>query len=229
MDSTPPQNNKLEICVKITDKIYLGNYKTSISKVTLNHHKITHILCVANEIKPLFIDSYNTMKLDVTDTEDEDILSQFDSVINFIDSAIENGSILIHCYGGISRSPTIIIAYLIKKHNKTFEHAFNLLKELKPDIEPNEGFIEKLKLLDKMNNRLLEFTYKCTVCRRTLFDDTDINFQHEYTPKKNYSYKRFKKSFVNTSECSSYFLNTLEFLDTEDDIGGKINCPGKNV
>ena len=71
--------------------------------------------------------------------------------------------------------------------------------------------------------------FKCSICRKNLFDDTSLNLEHEFTPKKNYSYKRYKKSFVNTNECSSYFLDHASFVNLDDEIGGKINCPHPNV
>lgn len=218
-----------EICVKILDGVYIGSYKTAMSKTTLTSNGITHILCVGTEMENIYKADYRFMKLDVSDTEDENILFNFDSIFSFIEDGRETGGILIHCYGGISRSPTITIAYLIKKMKMTFEDAFNMVKAIKSDINPNEGFIEKLQTFEKIANREVENVYKCSICRKTLFDDSNIDFQHIHTPKKNYSYKRYKKSFVNTNDCTSYFLNSANFVDMTDEVGGKIMCPGKNV
>ena len=217
-----------EICVKIIDGVFLGSYKTSMSKTTLSANNISYVLCVGNEMETIFKDGYKYMKLDVTDTEDENILFNFESVYNFIEEGKSQGGVLIHCYGGISRSPTIAIAYLMKKYQMTFEQAFNTVKELKSDINPNDGFIQKLQIFEKLLNKPIEFYYKCSVCRKTLFDDSNIDFIHEFSPQSKFSYKRYKKSFVNKDEgCSSFFLNSLSFLNT--DFGGKIMCPGKNV
>jgi dual specificity phosphatase 12 len=101
------------------------------------------------------------MKIEVEDNEEENILFNFDSIYNFIEEGRESGAVLIHCYGGISRSATISIAYLIKKEKIPFEKAFEILKGLKEDINPNEGFINQLKLFDSQVNRVIENTYKC--------------------------------------------------------------------
>lgn len=68
-----------------------------------------------------------------------------------------------------------------------------------------------------------------SICRKTLFDDSNIDLDHEFTPKKNYSYKRYKKSFVNTNECTSYFLNHFDNINMNDEKGGKISCPNAHV
>lgn len=53
---------------------------------------------------------------------------------------------------GISRSVTIVIAYLIKKLNISFGDAYNKISERRPkvnniiiQINPNKGFIKQLK------------------------------------------------------------------------------------
>lgn len=150
-----------EICVKIIDGLYLGNYKTSMSKTTLTNKNISHILCVGHEMAKFVDDNYQYMKLEVEDDEDEDILTNFDDTFNFIEEGINKGGVLVHCFGGISRSSTIIIAYLIKKNKMSYLQAYEIVKTLKSDIKPNEGFVEKLKIFDKVTNRTVEFIYKC--------------------------------------------------------------------
>lgn len=157
-----------EICVKILDGLYIGTYKTSMSKTTLNSNSITHILCIGHEmesilkdVKKILIQDYKFMKIEVEDIEDENILFNFNSIYDFIEEGLLNGRVLVHCYGGISRSPTIVIAYLIRKNKLSFEDAFNFVKNLKPDINPNEGFMMKLKLFDKTENKVIDNVYKC--------------------------------------------------------------------
>jgi len=45
---------------------------------------------------------------------------------------------------GISRSATIVLAYLMKYHHNTLREAFYFLIEKRPQIWPNEGFLLQL-------------------------------------------------------------------------------------
>lgn len=69
--------------------------------------------------------------------------------------------------------------------------------------------------------------YKCSKCRQTLFNDNHLIKNHEYAPKANYSYKRYSKNSVRTTECTSYFLED-EIEESNErmkvDNGGKILC-----
>lgn len=57
---------------------------------------------------------------------------------------------LIHCSAGVSRSVTIIIAYLIGNRDMTFDEAFEVVKNKRTEANPNIGFIEQLKNYDKV-------------------------------------------------------------------------------
>ena len=49
------------------------------------------------------------------DSHAADVSSQFQEAIDFIDCVREQGGqVLVHCKAGISRSPTICMAYLIE-------------------------------------------------------------------------------------------------------------------
>ena len=46
---------------------------------------------------------------------------------------------LVHCHAGVSRSATIVMAYLIATNDWTVEQAFNFLKSKREIIGPNDG------------------------------------------------------------------------------------------
>ena len=99
---------------------------------------------------------------------EEDLLtSWFEKAIKFIDDCIENdGRILIHCYHGVSRSATILAAYLLKcgiDDNKETQEisefscvdsVLSFMKSKRPIICPNEGFTLQLKLWSAMECQL---------------------------------------------------------------------------
>ena len=58
--------------------------------------------------------------------------------------AEKNERCLVHCAAGVSRSATIVLAYLMKYHHHTLRDAFLFLMEKRPQIWPNEGFLLQL-------------------------------------------------------------------------------------
>ncbi len=45
---------------------------------------------------------------------------------------------------GVSRSATIVLAYLMKYHHNTLKEAYFYLVEKRPQIRPNDGFLVQL-------------------------------------------------------------------------------------
>lgn len=56
-----------------------------------------------------------------------------------------NRNVLIHCELGISRSPTIVIAYLMRKYKKGLHTTLAIVNEQRK-VQPNQGFFNQLKV-----------------------------------------------------------------------------------
>jgi protein-tyrosine phosphatase len=56
--------------------------------------------------------------------------------------------ILIHCQQGISRSPTLVLYYLMTRHDLSLWDAFRLVREQQPYACPSIGFIRELSELE---------------------------------------------------------------------------------
>ena len=58
------------------------------------------------------------------------------------------GRILVHCSAGMSRSPTIVAAFLMKRRQMTLMQALKQIVDVRPQVCPNPGFIQQLKDLE---------------------------------------------------------------------------------
>ncbi|MBA0801136.1 hypothetical protein Gohar_011519 [Gossypium harknessii] len=86
----------------------------------------------------------------VLDKEDTNLSQYFDECFNFIDEAKrEGGGVLVHCFVGKSRSVTIVVAYLMKKHGMSLSQALEHVRSKRPLASPNPGFIQQLKEFEK--------------------------------------------------------------------------------
>ncbi|KAF5357003.1 hypothetical protein D9756_006485 [Leucocoprinus leucothites] len=91
----------------------------------------------------------------IDDTEDADILSHLLPSIHFIQAELDKGrGVLVHCQAGVSRSATIVAAYLMYRQNLDPEGALELIRKARPYIDPNPNFIQQLEVFHKAHYRI---------------------------------------------------------------------------
>lgn len=130
---------------KVVDGLYIGNEAVSSKLDVLRRHKITHILAAGFGLKRHFPENFEYKKFDMIDMPSYEIHRHFAECNSFIDSAISHGgSVLVHCFQGVSRSATIVSAYLMHKEHMTSTQALQFLKERHFETDPNFGFVYQL-------------------------------------------------------------------------------------
>jgi dual specificity protein phosphatase 1B len=79
------------------------------------------------------------------DSPDFPIESFFDITNELIHSARMRGlRVLVHCYAGVSRSVTVLAAYLMATNGWTLETTMRRIRRLRPQAQPNPGFMRAL-------------------------------------------------------------------------------------
>ena len=133
---------------KITDNIFLGSVKGLSDKDYFKAEKITTILSLIEETPEIDKElNIKHKKIHIDDLFSENIIKHFKECIEFIDN---NGKIFIHCECGVSRSATIVIAYLMWKTHSTFDAVYSYIKKIRPEIDPNNGFRRQLKKFQQL-------------------------------------------------------------------------------
>ena len=61
-----------------------------------------------------------------------------------------NDKIFVHCAAGMSRSPTIVVAYIMWKKKLSLNNAIKFVKEKRPIISPNDNFMNQLKIFEEL-------------------------------------------------------------------------------
>lgn len=54
-------------------------------------------------------------------------------------------NVLVHCAGGVSRSASISIAYLMQSKRMSFQDAYLAVKKKRKCVKPNQNFVKQLK------------------------------------------------------------------------------------
>ncbi|XP_075158808.1 dual specificity protein phosphatase MPK-4 [Haematobia irritans] len=139
---------------EIVPGLFLGNLTAATHMETLRTFNISHILTLDSIPLPQHITeaSFLTTKyIHIADMPKEDILHHLNTCVDFIDGAIKKGEcILVHCYFGVSRSSSAVIAYIMKKNKMDYNTAYELVKSKRRFVQPNSGFIAQLKLWYRM-------------------------------------------------------------------------------
>ncbi|KAJ8548348.1 hypothetical protein K7X08_030817 [Anisodus acutangulus] len=129
-------------CSKIVDHIYLGSDTIAKNRDTLRENGITHVLnCVGFSCPEYFKDDLVYKTLWLQDSPTEDITSILYDVFDYFEDVREQGGrVFVHCFQGVSRSTSLVIAYLMWKDGLSFEDAFQHVKAARGVTNPNMGF-----------------------------------------------------------------------------------------
>ncbi|CAA0812846.1 Probable inactive dual specificity protein phosphatase-like [Striga hermonthica] len=136
----------ISIPTKEIQKVFVGDsHSENGSKSALSPDKLLYSLEYAG--KDL---KFVRMAVPLRDMESEDLLDYLDAALDFIENSRNEGSVLVHCFAGVSRSAAIITAYLMKSERLTVDDAIESLRQSCESVCPNDGFLEQLKMFEEM-------------------------------------------------------------------------------
>ena len=133
----------------IPNFLYISSYNATKNLELLEKNKITHIInCAADFCENVFEQEnrFTYLSFYLKDHVLENIECIFYECIKFIESVKEKGGrVLVHCIQGISRSVSIVMAYIIFTKKVSYDKAFNLVQSKREISSPNFGFSIQLQ------------------------------------------------------------------------------------
>lgn len=155
----------------IPNFLYLGDYENATNVEQLKAMQITHIIDATyehlSEQKALSL-GIKYLPVDIWDIEDADISTFLPMTNEFITQAMaeneasisnnepKSNRVLVHCRAGWSRSPSIVIAFLMKFWNTTLLTTTRQVVKQRPMVCPNSGFRTQLISYEKDRLELLQ-------------------------------------------------------------------------
>jgi protein-tyrosine phosphatase len=141
---------------EIVGRLFLGNSHCITQKGVLDALQVHTVISILAE------DEYERYRVTreaigserawhrivLEDDESEDISKHFHEVHHTIRENLREGhAVIVHCGAAVSRSPTLIIAYLMLENGWDYERAYRYVKDRRPYIRPNKGFEAQLKAI----------------------------------------------------------------------------------
>lgn len=127
--------------------VFLGNIEAARNIPLLKSHGISAVLTAAYGTGI----SYTSSEIQIhrvipaDDTESFNISLYFQEAIEFLEDTRDTTNVLVHCFAGMSRSASLLIAYLIHKNNWALGKALAFCQNKRPIVQPNPGFLKQLR------------------------------------------------------------------------------------
>ncbi|GJP84702.1 hypothetical protein CLOP_g14752 [Closterium sp. NIES-67] len=129
-------------CSRVLEHVFVGSDFVARSREILGEAGITHVLNCVGFVCPEYFPGdivYKTLWLQ--DNTAEDITCVLYDVFDYIEGVRESGGrVFVHCCQGVSRSTSLVIAYLMWTQRMEFEEAFRRVKAVRGVASPNMGF-----------------------------------------------------------------------------------------
>ncbi|GAA6213857.1 dual specificity protein phosphatase 13-like [Lates japonicus] len=141
---------------EVWPNLYIGNVAVAQNRKTLHKLGITHVLNVAHSKQGSIGDQSfygNTcvyFGIPAEDSDHFDLSQYFKPAADFIHKALKSkdGKLLVHCIMGVSRSATLVLAYLMLRQRLPLRDALKHVVQ-KRAIYPNRNFLSLLLKLDE--------------------------------------------------------------------------------
>ncbi|KAM4739919.1 dual specificity protein phosphatase 22-B-like [Anableps anableps] len=159
---------------KILPDLYLGNIKDAQDRELLAQYNITHILSIHDTAAPV-LEDMTYLCISAADHSKQNLIQYFRESIMFIhESRLKGEGCLIHCVAGVSRSVTLVVAYIMTVTGRGWVESLAAVRAARPCAGPNLGFLRQLEEFE--NIELAEYRAWWTeqYGKNTFNDDEEV-------------------------------------------------------
>jgi protein-tyrosine phosphatase len=138
----------------IIPRLLLGNEAASKDSSRLASERVTHILNATSTLPNHFENTgmIQYLRIPVEDSLAADLGSHLDKAVDWMAAVLSDpfapGAVLVHCQQGISRSATLVIAFLMRERGMPLASAVRFVHQRRW-IRPNEAFIKQLGVYEQ--------------------------------------------------------------------------------
>lgn len=135
----------------VEDGVYIGDIASAYNEKELEALGITHIITAVLGVYPQSSftnpERFTFLNIPVRDIHSEDMIAHLPTTTTFINDALASGGkVFIHCVCGVSRSATIVAAWLRSRHpNEDVDAAISRIQSVRKCVNPIPAFREQLR------------------------------------------------------------------------------------
>lgn len=162
---------------EIEPNLFIGNVSSSLDPEVIREKGIIAIVSLLDatysrrhdpEVQKM-VPEKDQLFVPCEDSSTMDLLAPMADICDFIESRLQplqdsdgdsddeprTGGVLVHCDQGVSRAPTVVIAYLMRKHGKKLDEVLNEV-EKRRRVNPSGNFINQLRAWQDVHYQIWE-------------------------------------------------------------------------
>ncbi|XP_029285644.1 dual specificity protein phosphatase 22-B-like [Cottoperca gobio] len=159
---------------KVLPHLYLGNVKDARDRELLVQHNITHILSIHDTAAPI-LEDMTYLCISAADNRLQNLSQYFRDSIMFIhESRLKGEGCLVHCVAGVSRSVTLVVAYIMTATGRGWVESLAAVRAARPCAGPNLGFLRQLEEFENIELAEYRAWWKDRYGKNSFNDDEEV-------------------------------------------------------
>ena len=128
--------------------LFIGSIGAAYNLPVLLELGITHVVSITTGDGKIYAENFDYFHISEVhgNSLGGGLYDHFDSSYDFINNAIQDGGkVLVHCHQGLSRSVTVLSAFLIKHKKTSAARALEIIRQTRSRAAPKQLFVEELE------------------------------------------------------------------------------------
>lgn len=128
---------------KVSERLYLGCSDDAESLASANPHQIKTVVTLCETPIRHRLGAVRYMHFPVRDARPIPV-AWLNTIVNAIEERFHDGPVLVHCSAGLSRSPTVVAAFLDRVGFLSFPAALGFIESIRPAIAPSPVLVRSI-------------------------------------------------------------------------------------
>jgi len=130
--------------IPVIPNVYIGYWQHAACTPLLEAAGVGAVVSVSDGDR-ILLDGFHVFPVTIPDISSAPVEEHFERVSVFIHRYMYQHGVLVHCRAGMSRSVTLLAAFLMSYSRCNSDEAIAIIREVRPVANPNAGFITKLR------------------------------------------------------------------------------------